>query len=170
MDNHLKSMGKLTPALFTLLLILFNFSNVSALIQDSSNPYGNAGFIVKSQSNAKVEVNYAIGEFTLTTKILDGEYYQNINLPGHFLPNDAGAPNLLGSGRYIAVPREAIVSTKIMSYQSDTLYDVNIAPSFRIPKDNEKGPLDYTKKESIYSSDTFFPAEPLTLSDKDMIR
>ncbi len=170
MEIHFKCIAKSKSVFFTLFLIILNSSFVSAQNYNSTNNLGNTGFSIESQNTTKVEINYLLGEFTLTTIEIDGEIFQNINLPGYFLPNNAGAPNLPGSGRYIALPQQATASLKILSYQSDTLFNVNIAPSFRIPKDNEKSPLDYTKNESIYSRDMFFPEKPFLVSDKDVIR
>jgi len=170
MELQFKSITKLNPLHFALFLVVLHLPFLSAKNPDSQRYQGITGFIVKSQSTSKVELNYSVGEISLSTVEIDGESFQNIHLPGHFLPNDAGAPNLPGSGRYIAIPQEATAVLKILSFQSDTLYNINIAPSFRIPKDNDKSPLDYTKNESIYSSDSFFPEEPFLLSDKDFIR
>ena len=50
------------------------------------------------------------------------------------------------------------------------LNNVNLAPSFRIPWDTNNDPLDYSKNESIYSDNKFFPEEPIALSQKDAIR
>ncbi|MCD4683611.1 MAG: PKD domain-containing protein, partial [Bacteroidales bacterium] len=129
-----------------------------------------AGYTVELQNNSKILINYSIGEFTLTDLEVNGEFFQNLELPGHFLPNDAGSPNLPGSGRYIAIPQGAEAILKIVSYRTDTLNNVNLIPSFRIPWDTENNPLEYTKNESIYSTNKFFPEEPIVLSKKDVIR
>ena len=134
------------------------------------NSWGKAGYSVESQSSSKILINYSIDMFSLKDMEVKGESFQNIELPGHFLPNDAGSPNLPGAGRYIALPQGADAILRIVSYRTDTINNVNIVPSFRIPLDTEKGPLVYTKNESIYSSDKFFPEKPIVLSKKDVIR
>ncbi len=57
-----------------------------------------------------------------------------------------------------------------LSFRADTLKNINLAPSFRIPFNTDKVPLDYSKNESIYTADKFFPEEPVVLSKKDQVR
>lgn len=135
-----------------------------------SDSWGKAGYTVESQSSLKILINYSVSEFTLTEIETNGKTYQNIELAGYFLPNNAGAPNLPGSGRYIAIPQGSEPVLKIVSYRSETLENVTLAPSFRIPWDTETGPLDFSKNESIYADDRLFPEGPIVLSDKDKIR
>jgi len=153
-----------------LVLMLFYTTIASAGEHKYSGSWGKAGYTVESQNNSKILINYSIVEFTLNDLEVSGKSFQNLELPGHFLPNDAGAPNLPGSGRYIAIPQEAEATIKIISYRSDTLNNVNLAPSFRIPWDTENGPLKYTKNESIYSANKYFPEEPIILSKNEKIR
>jgi len=159
-------------AIWSVFTILLSFSIlfVSANNNPSIDNGEKTGYRVISQNNSSVHVNYSIGEFTLITKEIKGESFQSLNLKGHFLPNEEGAPNLPGSGKYIAIPKGAEANLKIVSYTTDTLNNINIAPSFRIPKDNENGPLDYTRNESIYSANKLFPEEPFVLSKKEKIR
>lgn len=170
MEISLGSRAKLNSVFLTLLLIGFFISAYSFENNEPPKNLESAGFIVESQNSAKVVVNYSIGNFILADQEIDGEIFQNIKLGGHFLPNDAGAPNLPGSARYIAIPQGAETNLNIVSFHSDTINNVNIAPAYRIPKDNDKSPLIYTKDESIYSVDQFFPEEPFDLSDNDVIR
>jgi PKD repeat protein len=149
---------------------IFFTTNLSAENIKYSNSWGKQGYTVESQSSSNIIVNYSIAGFTLTNSKVNGEVFQNLEMPGHFLPNDAGSPNLPGSGRYIAIPQGAKTSLKIISSRLDTLNNVNLAPSFRIPWSNEIGPLEYKINESIYSTDGYFPEKPIVLSMKDMIR
>ncbi len=151
-------------------LLVFSSVRVSAQVHNYSDSWGKAGYTVISQNNDRVIINYSIREFSLNVMELNGESMQNLELPGHFLPGNAGAPNLPGSGRYIAVPQNAEVTMTIVSYRSETLNNVNLAPSFRIPWDTEKGPLDYAKNHSIYSTNKFYPEEPIVVSKKETIR
>ncbi|MEZ5196601.1 MAG: C25 family cysteine peptidase [Bacteroidales bacterium] len=131
---------------------------------------GKAGYTVELQNNSKVILNYSISTFTISDIELDGETYQSLGLPGHFLPGNAGAPDFPGSGRYIAIPQGAEATFRIVSIRRDTLNNFTLSPAFRIPKDTETGPLDYTRNESIYSANKFFPEKPIVLSKRDMIR
>ncbi len=172
MTTYLQSPAILKHIFFQLVLTLMMFitTNASTGNHKYSNSWGKAGYTLESQSSSKVIVNYSIVGFTLTDLNINGETFQNLELPGHFLPNDEGSPNLPGSGRYIAVPQGAETNLEIISYRLDTLNNVNLAPSFRIPWITETGPLEYKKNESIYSANSFFPVKPIVLSKKDMIR
>ncbi len=154
------------------LVILMAYGFLSAFASDVkyNDSWGKAGYTVESQNSSKVFLNYSIMEFSLTDFQLNGESMQNLELPGHFLPNNEGAPNLPGSGRYIAIPQGAEATVNIISYRSETLNNVNLAPAFRIPWETETGPLEYNKDETIYSANKFYPEEPILLSKKDIIR
>ena len=93
-----------------------------------------------------------------------------IRLASHFLPGDEGTPDLPGSGRYIAVPQGATPVLHIISVRKEVYRDINIAPSPRIPKDTESGPLEYNKNMQVYSRDAFYPAEPVKLSEVTKVR
>jgi len=170
MKIHIKFSAKIKSTLLTLFLTSLVLSLVANDKHKYSSSFGDNDFTVESQSNSKIVVNYTLGNFTLSNQEIAGEFYQNIKLPGYFLPGDAGAPNLPGSGRYIAIPQGASASINILSCRIDTLNNVNIAPSFRIPKDTEKGPLEFMENESIYSVNKFFPEEPIIMSENDLIR
>jgi PKD repeat protein len=135
-----------------------------------ADSWGEAGFTVKDQMISKVIVSYSIHEFSLTDIDIKGEQMKNLELPGHFLPNNEGAPNLPGSGRYLAIPQGATATVNILSYRTETLNNITIAPAPRIPWETETGPLEYNKDMSVYSVNEFFPEEPVKISDPDLIR
>jgi len=135
-----------------------------------SDSWGKEGYSLEQSSATKAIVNYSIEKFSIVDFQLNGELMRNIELPGHFLPNDDGAPDLPGSGRYIAIPKGAKASINILSYRSETFNNVEIAPAFRIPWATDDNPLEYTKKEAIYSVNKFYPEEPVQLSGNKVIR
>ena len=135
-----------------------------------TDSWGKAGYTIEQQSATKTIVNYSIETFELSDFEVNGKSMQNIELSGHFLPNDEGAPNLLGSGRYIAIPQGATATVNVLSYRTETFTNVDIAPAFRIPWVTENGPLEYNKNESIYSANKFYPEEPVLISSEEKIR
>jgi len=169
---HLNSLTMLKSVYLPVILILTIFYSTigSAENYKYSDSWGKAGYTVETQNSSKILINHSIRDLILNDKEIEGEFFQNLELPGHFLPNNPGAPNLPGSGRYIAVPQGATATMKIVSYRSDTLNDIKLAPSFRIPWANENSPLEYTINESIYSANKFYPEEPIVLSTMDVIR
>ncbi len=169
MKNALHTL-KSTRFLAVMLGFVFLYTGVLADNYSYKDSWGKAGYTLESQNNNKVIVNYSIKNFSLESMQINGESMMNLELPGVFLPNDAGAPNLPGTGRYVAIPQGAKASLKILSYRTETFNNVDLAPAPRIPWDTEEGPLDYSKDMTIYSANEFYPAEPIKLSDHDVIR
>ena len=148
---------------------LFSFA-VQAQTITFTDSWNEAGYTLNESSRSGATVNFSITEFTLDDIIIDGEAAKNILLPNHWLPNDEGAPNLPGSGRYLAIPDGATPVLNIVSMRKEVYQGLNIAPAPRIPWDTEDGPLDYNKNQEIYSENTFYPAHPVTLSTVSQIR
>jgi PKD repeat protein len=135
-----------------------------------SDSWGKAGYSVDAQSKSNLTVNYSIKKFGLNDFVVDGEPMLNIELPGNLLFNDEGAPNLPGSGRYVAIPQGATASFEITSMRTEVIKNVDIAPAPRIPWETETEPMDYSKDMSIYSVDAFYPASPVQISEVTEIR
>jgi hypothetical protein len=160
-------MKKLTLVLLLLGLLSLAYGNQEIRYEDA---WGNAGFSLTQRSSSSVGINYSITSFTLADTRINGEDMQDVLLPGNLLPNNEGAPNLPGNGRYIAIPQGASADLRIVSSRTETFYNVELSPSPRIPLDTEDGPLDYNKNMQIYNSDTFYPANPIQLGQTTQIR
>jgi hypothetical protein len=100
----------------------------------------------------------------------NGTDKHSVNLPGHFLPNNEGAPNLPGSGNYIAIPNGATATYEIVSSDVQIIENVELVAAPRIPLDTENEPLQYNEKEEIYSADAFYPESPVMISENFNIR
>lgn len=144
----------------------------SLLAQEFSynDSWGTQGFSIESQRDQELIVNYSVNAFSLEKKLINGKEMTTIALPGNFLPNDAGAPDLPGSARYIAIPQGAKVKMEILSMRKESMKDIEVAPAFVIPKDSENKPLEYKKNEKIYSRDAYYPAEFARISQTTQIR
>jgi len=163
----------LKNSIYKLALMLFIFLTGFSVLSQKTNLSGddsNQSFMVESQSNNNILINYVTPSIQITDKLIDGEIFQNIQIPGHFLPGNAGAPNLPASGRYIAIPAGSTPILNILSFHKEIIDNINLAPSFRIPKETENGPLDYVKDPSIYASNAFYPESPFQLSKQEKIR
>ncbi|MGM0566816.1 MAG: C25 family cysteine peptidase [Bacteroidota bacterium] len=128
------------------------------------------GFTLKEARTNQTDLQYSVEEFSLQDIDIKGEAMKKVALPGHFLPNDEGAPDLPGKGRYIAVPNHADVELVITNMRKETIENVSVAPAPRIPKDDEPGPLQYSKDEKIYQKNAFYPQNPVSISHKEKIR
>ena len=135
-----------------------------------SDSWGKAGYTLEVQSKSNVTINYSVNQFALTDFDLDGEPMLNIELPGNLLFNDEGAPNLPGSGRYLAVPQGATAKMQVTYSRTETIKDVNLAPAPRIPWETEVDPMEYIKDMGIYTKDAFYPENPVQLSEPTIIR
>ncbi|MBN3034884.1 MAG: hypothetical protein JW861_04805 [Bacteroidales bacterium] len=135
-----------------------------------TDSWGKAGFTVERQDQAGVKINYSITEVFIEDLDVNGESMKTVNIPGIFLFNDAGAPNLPGTGRYIAIPQGANASVKVIASRVEKMENFLLSPAPRIPLDTERGPLQYEKNMGIYSRDAFYPEEPVILSATDKIR
>ena len=160
-------MKRLLPVIFTACLFSLQTFAQTYTFSDS---WDKEGFNLKSQTRNGVSITYSVHEFTLSDIDIRGESMKHISLPDHFLPGDEGAPDLPGSGRYIALPQGVRPVLHIKSVRKETYRDVAVAPATRIPKATEDGPLEYNKNNRIYSSNTFYPASPIQLSELTHIR
>jgi len=163
-----KQIQKLALFLFAGLLMSATMGIAENISYNDS--WGNEGFSVTSQKSSGVEINFSIRNFDMSKSLINGESMDVISLPGVLLPNNEGAPNLPGNGRYLAVPEGAKAILKIISFRTETFKDIEMSPAPRIPWDTEDGPLEFAKNASIYQKDAFYPAEPFQLSKVTQIR
>ncbi len=152
---------------FLTLLLRLSAFQVDVEFTDSWNKHG---FSIEEQNDKKLNLNYSITEFYFEDILIDNENLTNIQLPGVFLPNDEGMPNLPGSGRYIALPQGAKAELRVIDYRIERYSDIEIAPAPRIPLDTETGPLEYKKNREIYSRDANYPENFIQLSEPSKLR
>ena len=158
------------------LLVLFLMFAAFMLLADQpqviqfTDSWGEQGFNLQQQSDFGVQVNHSIERFILAEENIDGEMLHTVSLPGNMLPNDEGMPNLPGNGRYIAIPQGASAELRNLNYRVEAYQNVELAPSPRIPWDNEDSPLEYNRNNAIYTTDEFYPREFVQLSVPTQIR
>jgi hypothetical protein len=131
------------------------------------------GYQVAQQTNKNILINYSIAQLTTEEKVIEGRVKQSVSLSGVFLPNEAGAPDLPSSQRYIAIPQGAKATLKIISVETETLPNMEIAPAPVIPLDeiDKIGePLVYKMNEAIYSKNALYPEQPVILSEPMQLR
>ncbi|MCD4737135.1 MAG: hypothetical protein K8R53_13910 [Bacteroidales bacterium] len=154
-------------SLFIALIFLLPVIADEIVYSDSWGKHGVSTDLITPQ---EVVVNYSIHNFAMSPLVVEGEEMIEIGLPGIFLPNNEGAPNLPGTGRYIALPEGADAVLEILDYRVETYKNIAVAPSYRIPWDTETGPLTYSKDNNIYSKNSFYPENPFKLSEKSEMR
>jgi hypothetical protein len=132
--------------------------------------WGVPGFQLVSQRDSQVEIVYSMGSLRIEEVDIDGENMQTLAIPGTFLPNDEGAPYLPGTGRYLALPQEAVARLEVVETRRQTFSNMNIIPAPPIPLEGDDSPVAYVKDATIYESDESYPAEPFMLSAPLKIR
>ncbi|MBC8487123.1 MAG: hypothetical protein H8D45_13930 [Bacteroidetes bacterium] len=156
----------------SILLAVLLFISQVGITQVISYPdsWGKQGFTLEQESKGGVSINFSITDFYLEDVDIKGEQMKTVKVAGIFLPNNEGAPDLPGTGRYIAIPQGASVSVKVIAIRTETMTNIDIAPAPRIPLDTDKGPLHYEEDSKIYSKNAFYPAENVKLSKQTKIR
>jgi len=155
----------------TLLFSLFIFVAIGAYAQKYSftGNWGKQGINLVDSRKDAVQVVYSVNNFELQTVAVEGQTMKNIILPGTFLFNDEGMPNLPNKGKYIAIPQGAKPVLKILSDRREILHNIEIAPAPRIPADNQPDfPL--VKNQQIYSRNALYPESPVQMSEVQKIR
>jgi hypothetical protein len=149
--------------LITAILVLTTIINAQQTIYSDS--WGAQGFTLLEDDGNTISINYSITEFYLEDLDLDGEQLKSVKVPGIFLPNNEGAPDLAGTGRYVAIPQGAKVSYTIIASRIEKISNIDIAPAPRIPLDTDDGPLHYEKNSKIYSKNSYYPSENIILKN-----
>lgn len=160
---------RFTNGLFVLFLVLALAAASTAGVIKFDNST-DAGFNLVNENSAGVTVSYVIDRMTIDDFIVDGKTMQIVSIPGVFLPDDEGAPNLPRIGRFIAMPEGARAEFRIVSTEIEILDNIDLAPAPPIRPENDDSPLPYVKDPVIYSNNAFYPENPVVLSDPSEIR
>ncbi|MCK4978857.1 MAG: hypothetical protein KAS62_00605, partial [Candidatus Delongbacteria bacterium] len=151
------------------LILAFGLSAYQADVKFTDS-WDKQGLNIEEQNDVNLKLNYSITQFYFEDIAIDNENLTNIQLPGVFLPNDEGMPNLPGSSRFIAIPQGAKAELHIIDYRIERYSDIEIAPAPRIPLDTEDGPLEYSKNNEIYSRNANYPENFIQLSEPSKLR
>jgi len=143
-------------------------------VQAETVPYagslGVAGLTLSAQSASRVDLHFELGALTLEPVSINGQAYTHLAIPEALLPNDAGAPDLPGVSRMIAIPRGAVARLEILNARTEVRSGLRVSPAPVIPRENEDGPLVYAENADLYSRDAAFPEAPVLLSPPGQLR
>jgi len=98
---------------------------------------GQNGFELLNQNNSGISAEYSVSKIVLDDIEIDGQIMRNLYFSGIFLPNNAGAPNLPGEGRMIAIPQGSQAELVILSSRTEIVENVDLAPAPPIPFEND---------------------------------
>ena len=127
-------------------------------------------FEIVNNNRSNLELSLRIDKFTLEDSNIEGVEGQHITLSGIFLPNEAGMPDLPVVSRYVAIPGGAAVVLNVKNKVTETFSNVDLMPAPVIPLDDDKAPMRYERNEEVYSTNAFYPAEPILASQPMKIR
>ena len=129
-------MKKSLPILLAIaiLVLMANF----ALAQTFNYPIkGKQGFNLTEKTRDGLHISYNLSQVTLDQINYRGEEMSEISISAIAIPADAGKPNLPADSRMMAIPQGATASLRVVSFEKETLHNVNIAPALRIQSEND---------------------------------
>ncbi|MCX8015584.1 MAG: C25 family cysteine peptidase, partial [candidate division WOR-3 bacterium] len=127
-------------------------------------------FNVAYSSNSELEIVFSIHQLVVSETEIDGVRMKTYGMPGVFLPNDEGAPNLGGVSRFIAIPQGATAQATIVDFRTEVYHNIEVAPAPNIPLETDKSPLRYVKNMEIYGRNEYYPSSPVKLSEPMQLR
>ncbi len=148
----------------------FFLAPLSAAHAQSVQPEIRDGYKLLSTSTQGIEIQFTNKNYQVIDNLINGMPAKNLSASGMFLPNEAGSPDLPNNARFIALPQQANANLEILSFTTDTLYNIDIAPAPVIPLEQYDNPLVYKKNPDVYSKNEFYPAQPFQLLEKHEIR
>ena len=112
--------------------------SASAVAQTFNYPLkGKQGFNLTEKTRDGLHITYNLGQMSLSQLDYRGEEMSEISISAIAIPNDAGHPNLPTESRMMAIPQGATASLNVVSFETETIHNVNIAPALRIQSENE---------------------------------
>ena len=150
--------------LTVLAIIMLALTGGIAMAQTFNYPLkGKQGFNLTEKTRDGLHITYNLGQMSLSQLDYRGEEMSEISISAIAIPNDAGHPNLPTESRMMAIPQGATATLNVVSFETEILHNVNIAPALRIQSENEEPDMNYVKDMNIYGKDAFYPAEPFVM-------
>jgi hypothetical protein len=144
-------------------IMIFAAQTLTADTYHFPDSWGKAGFTIETTTPTTLVFNYSVEALELKTTQVNGETVNVIAMPGEVLSNAIGSPDLPAMAEYFEIPEGMEATYKVLSYQTETYPNVNLAPT---PEVNGNS-ISYLKDQDIYSKNRFYPSEPIAVSDAD---
>ena len=153
-----------------MMVLLLGVSFAAEIVTFDNNWASNPLFNVDYETPMGIEITFSIHEMVIEETEINGVPMKTFGIPGIFLPNDEGAPNLAGTGRYIAIPQGAQAQITILGSRTEVYHNVEVAPAPNIPLESDDSPVRYEKDMKIYNRNAYYPETPVKLSKPMKIR
>lgn len=131
---------------------------------------GKTGFKMTEQTRGNVTLEYTIDEMSMASFTYNGEEMQTIGIADISLPNEKGLPNVPSYSRAIAIPKGAQAVLHVVSFEQQTISNVNVEPSLGVESEAAEPDMNYIKDTKVYSDNTYYPAEFASISPATQIR
>ncbi len=128
------------------------------------------GLRIVKQDVGGVSLAFSINKFSTVARVEKEATVYNLSAPGMILQNVEGYPDLPGTKHYIAFPQNAKPVLKIVSFEKETVQNIDISPAPVIPLATDDKPLSYEKNMSVYNKNEFFPDAPVKLLEQTKLR
>ena len=160
----------------TLLVTILVLSAITSQAQTREFSFNNTaqseGLTVEQNTRSNLTMRHALKQIQILN-ITDNGYTGDVVQGGTgiiILPANAGEPNLPAFSQFVAIPNGATAHIE-MGYRSmSTVQNVDLLPAAPIKFDTDNSPNTYEKNPSIYNTDAFFPAQPVTVSEPFSLR
>ncbi len=163
---------RLTTKVVALLLItlstLSGFSQIGNYHYNDS--WGKSGLQIDEQRSSDIQLTFSIQDFSIAATSINGENMHQIVLSSQILPNNSGAPNLPGNGYMLAIPNGATARVEVVNSRKEIIENVLLEPAPEIPWDTDPSPIRYSKNQDIYSTNAFYPKNPVIVSEPGQLR
>jgi PKD repeat protein len=156
--------------ILTLLLLTLGLSTDVEIVTFEDSWAQDALFNVVSSTPTGVDLVFSTKQMYIENTMINGAEMNTIGVPGIFLPNDEGAPNLAGTARYIAIPQGSRAVYTIVRKRTEVYHDMDIAPAPVLPLDSDNAPLRYEKDLAVYGRNAYYPNSVVDLSEPIKIR
>ena len=130
---------------------------------------GKQGFALTEKTRDGLHISYNLGRMSMNSLNYRGEEMTEISISAITIPGTAGAPNLPVESRMMAIPQGSQATLNVVSFETETLHNVNIAPALRIQSENEEPDMNYVKDMAVYGKNAFYPENPFVMG-KSYIR
>jgi hypothetical protein len=153
-----------------LIILLLTVTFANQVVTFDNNWGEHPLFNVISESPRGMEVVFSVHEMVVEDMDVEGVPMQNYGVPGIFLFNNEGAPNLPSTGRYLAIPQGAQAQVTILDSRTEVYHGIEILPAPDIPRGDDDSPLRYVKDMTIYDRNAYYPEDPVVLSPPEKLR
>jgi len=120
--------------------------------------------IIKSEKSSGITVTYEFENARVSTKEINSENYQYVNIEGFTKFTKIGAPAVPVRNDLIAIPGKSQIEVIIVDAEYIEYDGYNIHPALEEPRDTEGAPESvFVKDDKIYSTNAFFPGKIVEL-------